>query len=148
MKLCLYTEYLQSWKNLRDTLKTAAMHKSSRARITSSREGRSGAEYSAAAAAYSRASSASQRINKSKNNSVSPNKSCPVVISADPCDSVYKASSQAVLRARSLREDSTLSDTDDYLEGCKKVVQFMCSLWREQRMCDVMIKAKEDRIQV
>lgn len=71
---------------------------------------------------------------------------------ADICDSMYKASSMALLRSRATDACSAAvdkgGDQQQYLEACRKIVEFMCALWREQKMCDVKIKAKDDSIQV
>lgn len=66
----------------------------------------------------------------------------------DICDSVYKASSLALLRSKTSDSCSDKNGDHQYLEACRRTVEFMCALWREQRMCDVTIRAKDDSIQV
>lgn len=64
----------------------------------------------------------------------------------DPCDTVYKASSMALMRSRAEKQEK--DDDQAYLEGCRRVVDFMCALWRDQKMCDITIRAKDDNVQV
>lgn len=73
----------------------------------------------------------------------------------DVCDSMYKASSMALLQSRATdaccgaaAAANKGGGDQQYLEACRKIVEFMCALWREQKMCDVKIKARDDCIQV
>jgi len=67
----------------------------------------------------------------------------------------FKSSSAALLNARNQGAnfgelDGTVdgggADDQQYLDGCRRIVDFMNRMWQEQKLCDVIIQAQSDQI--
>jgi len=52
---------------------------------------------------------------------------------------MYRQSSLALLRAK---KRTKTSDDPTFLEGARRVLDFMYSCWQEQKCCDVLVTAK------
>lgn len=63
----------------------------------------------------------------------------------------FKSSSMAMMRSKSMGSnfgDPCVSGGDDsqYLEGCRRIVDFMNRMWQEQKLCDVIIQSQCDQL--